>query len=92
MGVFEAMTHHLCMVTMPVGSVPEMLEHARTALLVAPGDLSGLESVLQKPALLFALAEAARDASWRYEIGGVVARLSSIYEHVIKGRAPHVGV
>src|SRR5262245_473666 len=56
----QAMLTELPCVTTPVGGIPELAEHERTALLVPPRDV---------PALAAAISRLAQDAGLRRELG-----------------------
>jgi glycosyltransferase involved in cell wall biosynthesis len=46
MSVIEALAHGAAVVCIPVGALPEIIEHERTGLIVKPGDVEGLASAL----------------------------------------------
>jgi glycosyltransferase involved in cell wall biosynthesis len=84
LAVLEALAAGVAVITTPVGTIPEFLQHDVSALLVAPGDVAGLAAaimnLLDNPALRLRLAEAGhRVFHEKLEIGGVAARLASLY-------------
>jgi len=48
MGILEAMSSGVAIVTTPVGGVPDVLTHERNALLVQPGDVEDLGAKLSR--------------------------------------------
>ena len=40
--ILEALARRVAVIATPVGAIPEVLQHGRTALLVLPGDVAGL--------------------------------------------------
>lgn len=48
MGILEAMSSGVAIVTTPVGGVPDVLTHERNALLVNPGDIADLGKQLSR--------------------------------------------
>ncbi len=48
MGILEAMSSGVAIVTTPVGGVPDVLSHERNALLVDPGDIENLGKQLSR--------------------------------------------
>jgi glycosyltransferase involved in cell wall biosynthesis len=48
MGILEAMSSGVAVVTTPVGGVPDVLTHERNALLVEPGDIADLGKQLAR--------------------------------------------
>jgi glycosyltransferase involved in cell wall biosynthesis len=45
--ILEALASHTPVICTPVGAIPEVLEHRRTALFVTPGDDAGIEAAIQ---------------------------------------------
>lgn len=78
--VFEYMAAGTAVVASAVGQVPELIEHGRTGLLVAPGDVAALTGAIvrlrDEPLLRRALgAEARRIASTQHTWQQVVDRI-----------------
>jgi glycosyltransferase involved in cell wall biosynthesis len=65
MSVLEAMSHGLCIVCTPVGSLQDVVENETSALVVQPGEIN---------ALARALARAVTDPALRVRLGSAAAR------------------
>jgi glycosyltransferase involved in cell wall biosynthesis len=65
MSILEAMALGRPVVATDVGGTPEQIEHERTGLLVAPGDVSGVAAALARlaadPATARAMGERGRE-------------------------------
>jgi glycosyltransferase involved in cell wall biosynthesis len=65
--ILQAMLAGLPIVTTPVGSITEAVEHGKSALIVAPGDITALAQAIQRlldnPELGRSLGEAARSTA-----------------------------
>jgi glycosyltransferase involved in cell wall biosynthesis len=84
MSLLEAMSWGLAVVTTPVGGIPEVVEHDRNGLLVAPGNLDALEAaltkVLESPAERERLGTAARaTVSNAFTLDSTLEELAAIY-------------
>ncbi len=44
--ILEALARRVAVIATPVGAIPEVLQHGRTALLVLPGDVAGLAAAI----------------------------------------------
>jgi peptidoglycan/LPS O-acetylase OafA/YrhL/glycosyltransferase involved in cell wall biosynthesis len=82
--ILEALAAGIAVITTPVGTIPEFLQHNVNALLVAPGDVAGLAAAIQQlldnPTLRVRLAAAGHEVfREKLEIGGVAARLATLY-------------
>ena len=83
----QAMLVELACVTTPVGGIPELAEHERTALLVAPRDASALAAAIERLAgdqgLRRELGEAARKRCVEgYSYERMLDRMEAIYRNV----------
>jgi glycosyltransferase involved in cell wall biosynthesis len=65
MSVLEGMSHGLCIVCTPVGSLKDVVENEVTGLIVQPGEVGALSA---------ALARAVMDPSLRARLGGAAVR------------------
>lgn len=86
--LFEYMGIGKGIVASRLGQIGEVLEHERTAVLVAPGDpaalAAGLQRLLDDPALAARLGEAARRKmterfTWKAHTGRIVERLGALF-------------
>ncbi|RPJ75962.1 MAG: glycosyltransferase [Acidobacteria bacterium] len=82
--VLEAMATALPIVATRVGGVPELIEHGRSGLLVAPGRAADLAAAIidlvRRPSYARALGARARaDAESRYSFGSMVRRFEQLY-------------
>lgn len=92
LALLEALAVGTPVVASRAGGIPEVVEDERTALLVAPGDATGLAHaiarVLDDPALGGRLAAAGRTAAReRFAAPVVVPRLSALYEELVRSTA-----
>jgi glycosyltransferase involved in cell wall biosynthesis len=88
--ILEALALGRPVVASDAGGVPELIEHERTGLLAAPGDVPALAACIER--LLAAPAEAAamaaRGQAWareRFSLARQVAEMSDIYEAAARG-------
>jgi glycosyltransferase involved in cell wall biosynthesis len=94
--VIEAMAAGLPTVATRVGGIPEVIEHDRSGLLVAPGDdralAAALVRVIERPALASQLGEAAREAvGTRFSFDRMVGEFQQLYFDELAARvAPEV--
>jgi len=82
--VLEAMATALPIVATRVGGVPELIEHGRSGLLVAPGSPADLAAAIVdlalRPTFARALGQRARaDAEARYSFDVMVCRFEQLY-------------
>ena len=86
----EAMASGAPVVATRVGGVPEIVEHERTALLVAPEDPAALaaaiERVLRDPELAARLSAAGRAAAERFDWTAIAGQYRDIYRRVLASR------
>ena len=89
--LIQAMLAALPAVTTPVGGIPELAEHERTALLVPPRDIAALAAAITRlggdAALRQVLGAAARrhcEANYSYE--RMLDRMEGAYRHVLAPR------
>ena len=89
--LIQAMLTGLPAITTPIGGIPELAEHERTALLVPPRDIAALAAAILRlagdPALRATLGAAARrhcEANYSYE--RMLDRMEAAYHHVLAGR------
>ena len=91
LALFEAMASAKAIVSTAVDGCRELLEDARSALLVPPQDVDALAEALSRVVrdrgLRDSLAEAARAASARYDVGECVRHIESLYEEALEERA-----
>lgn len=84
MVILEALCARLPVITTPVGSIPEVLAHRETALIVPVGDSTALADAVEElagdPALYRSLGEAGRRLfEEQFTIEGYCERLCAIY-------------
>lgn len=86
----EAMASGAPVVATRVGGVPEIVEHERTALLVAPEDPAALaaaiERVLRDPELAARLSAAGRAAAEGFDWTAIAGQYRDIYRRVLASR------
>jgi glycosyltransferase involved in cell wall biosynthesis len=86
MAILEALACGTPIVATRVGGIPEILEHERHALLVAPRDVEGLTAalgrILQDGELRQRMSRANREAAMAFDVGVASASLRSIYSAV----------
>jgi len=87
LSIVEAFAHGVPVICTPVGSIPEIVEHGRTGLIVPVGDSEALAEALSRlikdERLRSALAEAGRqEFAARFEISGYVDRLITLWRTV----------
>jgi len=82
----EAMAAGVPVIASDVDSLPEIVEHQRTGLLVPPEDIAALanavRSLLADPATRSAMSDAARAASERFSIESMVCACTQLYEEL----------
>ena len=90
--LIEALQVGLPAVASDVGGIPEVVEHGRTGLLVAPGDPAALaqaiDAVLGDPALRARLQAGARARAADYDWERVTAQVHALYDAVVAQRPP----
>jgi len=84
MGILEAMSFGLPVVSTPVGGIPELVEHGRSGLLVQPGDVPALGDaicdLLSDVNRLAAFGQHAKNiVDNRFELGRIAARFGHLY-------------
>lgn len=88
--VLEALASGVPVVSTDVGGVPYMVEHARTALLVAPRDdkamCDAVIRLLDDPALAQRLASAGLQAARRHGWDQIAPKLASLYRGALDQR------
>jgi glycosyltransferase involved in cell wall biosynthesis len=86
MGMLEAMSWGLAVITSPVGGIPEVIRHDVNGLLVAPMDERGLTEAMARVIVdepyRARLAAAAVETARRYDVGGYWARLYPVLRSV----------
>lgn len=92
LGLLEALSGGLAVVTTPVGALPEVLRDGESALLVPPGDVAALEEALFRlvtdAALRARLQQAARRLyEARFTLAQFVAAIEAEYRRIVRARA-----
>ena len=86
MGILEAMSAGIAIVTTPVGGIPDVLSHERNALLVEPGDVDDLSNqlvrLLTDPTLRNHLCQEALRDSARFHPDRIAANWSDMYHQI----------
>ena len=95
MALLEAMSWELPVIATPVGGVPQVIEHGKNGLLVAPGDIDGTAAAIARlilePALRQSLGTAARRTiATRFSLEATLDRLASVYRRF--GLEPQIPV
>lgn len=87
MALLEAMASGLAVVTCPVGSIPDVVQHDHNGLLLAPGDVTALAASLQRlieeDALVERLGAAARQRAEDFDLGQWYVGLAGIWDRTI---------
>ncbi len=87
MGILEAMSSGVAIVTTPVGGIPDVLTHERNALLAEPGDIDGLADQLTRlladSDLRRALAKEALRDSAAFHPEKITAEWADLYHRVM---------
>ena len=86
--ILQAMLCALPIVTTPVGSIPEAVQHEQTGLIVEPRDAESLRQAIQRlledPGLRQALGNAARErALSRFGFENMVDRMETIFRNAV---------
>jgi glycosyltransferase involved in cell wall biosynthesis len=88
----EAGLSGLPVVAYRVGGIEEVVQHARTGVLVAPDDEAALEAEVARLALdrdlRSAMGAAARAACQAFEIGRIAVQYAEVYRGLRNGRGP----
>ncbi len=83
----EAMAAGMPVVASARGGAPEVIEHGRDGMLVAPRDAAGLclqlSDLLQNPALRAALGTRAAERAAAWSVDALAARYISIYQRML---------
>lgn len=86
MGVLEAMSAGVAVVTTPVGGIPDVLTSEENALLFEPGDIATLSEqlirLLTDPDLRRRLAREALKASTKFDPGNIAEAWFALYRRV----------
>jgi glycosyltransferase involved in cell wall biosynthesis len=87
--ILEAAAAGTASVASDIGGIPEMIDDARTGVLVPPKDADAISGVLlelaRAPQRLRAIGDAARArAVPRYSVEEMVARIEALYESLIE--------
>jgi glycosyltransferase involved in cell wall biosynthesis len=89
LSLLEAMACELPVVALGVGGVPEIVEEARTGMLVSPGDWRGVGTraieLLEHPARMAAMGQAARArARSHFDLRATVAQTTRLMETLVQ--------
>lgn len=92
MSVLEAMARGICVVATRVGGIPELVEHGRSGLLIAPGDLESLTGALVQTlsdgSLRHSLgAGALSRARQEFDIDVIWERFDALYREIVESSA-----
>lgn len=85
LSIIESFAHGVPVISTSVGSIPELIDDGRTGLLIPTGDSQALASALRQliddPDLHRSLMKAGlQEFEARFEIGGYVSRLTSLWK------------
>lgn len=91
--ILEAMASHLPIIATPVGGIPNVLDHNKTAILVEPGNIEAIANslidLLSNPDKAHALADTAfAEAKSLYSIEKIGEELTSIYDEIVPSLSP----
>ena len=90
--VIEAMAFGKPMIVSDVGGMPDLVDHARTGIIVPPQEVGALAAamrrLLEDPELRERMGAAALRRAERFKAGSVVPRIESIYRQ-LAAAAPH---
>lgn len=94
MSVLEAMSHGLCIVCTPVGSLQDVVENETSALVVQPGEINALARALARavtdPALRVRLGSAAAQVfANKFDVAHYPGRMRPVYQAAFSA-APRV--
>ena len=86
MALLEAMAHGLPAITSPVGGIPDVFRNGFDGLMVTPGNVEQIRSVMTRlvcddPARLTA-GRNARERAWTFDVHVYARRLSEIYQRI----------
>jgi glycosyltransferase involved in cell wall biosynthesis len=88
MALLEAMAAGLAVIATPVGGIPDLIEHEKTGLLVAPGDVPSLRTQMERLAtrepLRLALGMAAHARAETCSLPHFRTALGGLYRSVIQ--------
>lgn len=95
--VIEAMAAGLPIVATRVGGIPEVIEHERSGLLVAPGDdralAGGILRLIERPELAAQVGEAAREAvHGRFSFDRMVTEFQELFLAELSARVAPEGL
>ncbi|HWR40294.1 MAG TPA: glycosyltransferase [Patescibacteria group bacterium] len=87
--MLEAMAAKVPMILTPVGGIPEVVEHGKTALLIEPGDISALSAAITKLLVDRDLRKQLKDNAYtkvraEFSWKSNVDHLSKVYEKFIR--------
>lgn len=87
MSLLEAMASGLAVVTCPVGSIPDVVQHDHNGLLLAPGDVTALAASLQRlieeDVLVERFGAAARQRAEDFDLGKWYVDLAEVWDRAI---------